>query len=199
MEETEWRLHRRECAGRGGLLTSLTWGGCSRMRRRLVRDRVREFVDREVIPVAADYWDRARVPVRAPPGPRGARPHGRVLPEEYGCAGWNNVAYGLAIAELARGSGSLATFLARPERARDDGHTRAGIGGAEAALAGAHGEVREDRLLRPDRTGGGERSWLSEHDGRREGRRLRAERREEVDRQRLLLGRGRDLGQDRRR
>ncbi len=31
--------------------------------------------------------------------------------KEYGCAGWNNVAYGLAIAELARGSGSLATFL----------------------------------------------------------------------------------------
>ena len=27
-----------------------------------VRDRVREFVDREVIPVAADYWDRAQFP-----------------------------------------------------------------------------------------------------------------------------------------
>src|SRR5918912_805617 len=31
--------------------------------------------------------------------------------EEYGCAGWSNVAYGLAVAELARGAGSLATFL----------------------------------------------------------------------------------------
>ena len=27
-----------------------------------VRGRVREFVDREVIPVAADYWDRAQFP-----------------------------------------------------------------------------------------------------------------------------------------
>src|SRR5829696_10210362 len=27
-----------------------------------VRDRVREFVDREVIPIAADYWDRAQFP-----------------------------------------------------------------------------------------------------------------------------------------
>src|SRR5687767_669312 len=33
MEETEWRLHRRERAGISGLLTSLTWVGCSRMRR----------------------------------------------------------------------------------------------------------------------------------------------------------------------
>ena len=36
---------------------------------------------------------------------------GGTFSAEYGCAGWNNVAYGLAIAELARGSGSLATFL----------------------------------------------------------------------------------------
>ena len=36
---------------------------------------------------------------------------GGAFEEEYGCAGWSNVAYGLAIAELARGSGSLATFL----------------------------------------------------------------------------------------
>ena len=30
---------------------------------------------------------------------------GGTIGKEYGCAGWNNVAYGLAIAELARGSG----------------------------------------------------------------------------------------------
>ena len=76
-----------------------------------VRDRVREFVDREVIPVAADYWDRAEFPFGLLPGLGKLGLMGGVLPEEYGCAGWNNVAYGLAIAELARGSGSLATFL----------------------------------------------------------------------------------------
>jgi glutaryl-CoA dehydrogenase len=76
-----------------------------------VRDLVREFADREVIPTAADYWDRAQFPFELLPGLGELGLVGGTLPEEYGCAGWNNVAYGLAIAELARGSGSLATFL----------------------------------------------------------------------------------------
>ena len=76
-----------------------------------VRDRVREFVDREVIPGAADYWDRAEFPFEVLPGLGELGILGGTFSEEYGCAGWNNVAYGLAIAELARGSGSLATFL----------------------------------------------------------------------------------------
>ena len=76
-----------------------------------VRDRVREFVDREVIPTAADYWDRAEFPFELLPGLGELGLMGGTISEEYGCAGWNNVAYGLAIAELARGSGSLATFL----------------------------------------------------------------------------------------
>jgi glutaryl-CoA dehydrogenase len=76
-----------------------------------VRDRVREFVDREVIPTAADYWDRAAFPFEMLPGLGELGISGGTFSEEYGCAGWNNVAYGLAIAELARGSGSLATFL----------------------------------------------------------------------------------------
>jgi glutaryl-CoA dehydrogenase len=76
-----------------------------------VRDRVREFVDREVIPTAADYWDRSAFPFEMLPGLGELGIAGGTFSEEYGCAGWNNVAYGLAIAELARGSGSLATFL----------------------------------------------------------------------------------------
>ncbi|MGH3145289.1 MAG: acyl-CoA dehydrogenase family protein [Rubrobacter sp.] len=76
-----------------------------------VRSRVREFVDKEVIPTAADYWDRAEFPFDLLPGLGETGLMGGTFSEEYGCAGWNNVAYGLAIAELARGSGSLATFL----------------------------------------------------------------------------------------
>jgi glutaryl-CoA dehydrogenase len=76
-----------------------------------VRDRVREFVDREVIPAAAEYWDRGEFQFEALPGLGELGLVGGTISEEYGCAGWNNVAYGLAIAELARGSGSLATFL----------------------------------------------------------------------------------------
>src|SRR5215211_1561166 len=76
-----------------------------------VRDRVREYVDREVIPKAADYWDRAEFPFEMLPGLGELGVAGGTFSGEYGCAGWNNVAYGLAIAEIARGSGSLATFV----------------------------------------------------------------------------------------
>src|SRR5215211_5345655 len=76
-----------------------------------VRDRVRAFVDEHVVPVAAGYWDRAEFPFDLLPGLGELGIMGGTIGEEYGCAGWNNVAYGLAIAELARGSGSLATFL----------------------------------------------------------------------------------------
>ena len=76
-----------------------------------VRDRVRSFVDERVIPVAADHWDRAQFPFDLLPGLGELGIMGGTIGKEYGCAGWNNVAYGLAIAELARGSGSLSTFL----------------------------------------------------------------------------------------
>ncbi len=78
---------------------------------KVIRDRVRGFVDREVIPTAADYWDRAEFPFELVPALAELGIVGGSFEEEYGCAGWNNVAYGLAIAEVARGSGSLATFL----------------------------------------------------------------------------------------
>src|SRR4028118_2343964 len=76
-----------------------------------IRARVRDFVDREVIPRAADHWDRGEFPFDLLPGLGKLGLMGGTISEEYGCADWNNVAYGLAIAELARGSGSPATFL----------------------------------------------------------------------------------------
>ena len=76
-----------------------------------VRARVREFVDREVIPTAADHWHRAEFPFELLPSLGELGIAGGSFGEEYGCAGWNSVSYGLAIAEIARGSGSLATFL----------------------------------------------------------------------------------------
>jgi len=76
-----------------------------------IRDRVREYVNQEVIPTAAECWDKAEFPFDLLPGLGKLGIMGGSFGEEYGCAGWNDVAYGLAIAELARGSGSLATFL----------------------------------------------------------------------------------------
>src|SRR5215204_7368389 len=102
-----------------------------------VRDLVREFVDREVIPTAAGYWDRAEFPFGLLPGLGELGLIGGTLSEEYGCAGWNNVAYGLAIAELARGSGSLATFL----------HVQSGL--AMAAIYNLGSEEQKQKWLPP--------------------------------------------------
>jgi glutaryl-CoA dehydrogenase len=132
MAVTSELTHREErpvdLIGVGGLLSG---------EEKRVRDRVREFVDREVIPVAADYWDRAEVPFALLPGLGELGLVGGVLPEEYGCAGWNNVAYGLAIAELARGSGSLATFL----------HVQSGL--AMTAIHELGSEEQKRRWLAP--------------------------------------------------
>jgi glutaryl-CoA dehydrogenase len=102
-----------------------------------IKDRVREFVDREVIADAADYWDRAQFPFGLLPGLGKLGLMGGTLPEKYGCAGWNNVAYGLAIAELARGSGSLATFL----------HVQSGL--AMTAIHELGSEEQKRRWLAP--------------------------------------------------
>jgi glutaryl-CoA dehydrogenase len=98
-----------------------------------IRDRVRGFVDREVIPIAADYWDRGEFPFDLLPGLAETGIVGGAFREEYGCAGWNNVAYGLAIAELARGSGSLATFL----------HVQSGLAMAAIHELGSEGQKRK--------------------------------------------------------
>lgn len=73
-----------------------------------VRDRVRSFCDDEVLPVAAEYWDRAEFPVDlfrrlADVGVAGAQIDG------FGCPGLSAVGSGLVAAELARGDGSLST------------------------------------------------------------------------------------------
>jgi glutaryl-CoA dehydrogenase len=100
-----------------------------------IRDRVREFVDREVIPTAAEYWDRAEFPFELLSALGELGIAGGCFEEGYGCAGWNNVAYGLAIAEVARGSGSLATFL----------HVQSGL--AMAAIHELGSEEQKQRWL----------------------------------------------------
>ncbi len=102
-----------------------------------VRDRVREHVDREIIPVMAGYWDRAEFPFDLVPGLGELGIMGGSFEKEYGCAGWNDVAYGLAIAELARGSGSLATFL----------HVQSGL--AMAAIRALGNEDQKQKWLPP--------------------------------------------------
>jgi glutaryl-CoA dehydrogenase len=75
-----------------------------------VRDRVRGFVDRDLLPVINGYWDRAEFPFELVPkiarlGLVGATISG------YGCPGLSRLAAGVLTRELARGDGSVNTFF----------------------------------------------------------------------------------------
>jgi glutaryl-CoA dehydrogenase len=77
---------------------------------RLARDTVRRFVDERVMPVIEDHYQAATFPLDlvAPMAELGVL--GANLPEEYGCAGLNNVAYGLIMQELERGDSGIRSF-----------------------------------------------------------------------------------------
>jgi glutaryl-CoA dehydrogenase len=77
---------------------------------RAVRDSVRRFVDEQVIPIIGDAYIAGRFPREIIPGLAELGVFGANLPEEYGCAGLNNVAYGLIMQELERGDSGIRSF-----------------------------------------------------------------------------------------
>jgi glutaryl-CoA dehydrogenase len=77
---------------------------------RAVRDTVRRFVDDEVLPVIGEHYMAGTFPVELIPKMGELGLYGANLPEEYGCAGLNNVAYGLIMQELERGDSGIRSF-----------------------------------------------------------------------------------------
>ena len=76
----------------------------------LVRNTVREFVDDEVLPIIEQHYRAGTAPSVLVPKMADLGLFGATLPEEYGCAGMNNVAYGLAMQELERGDSAIRSF-----------------------------------------------------------------------------------------
>jgi glutaryl-CoA dehydrogenase len=77
---------------------------------RAVRDTVRRFVDDEVLPVIGEHYIAGTFPGHLIPVMGELGLYGANLPEEYGCAGLNNVAYGLIMQELERGDSGIRSF-----------------------------------------------------------------------------------------
>lgn len=75
-----------------------------------VRDRVRDFCDREVIPIISGYVDRAEVPEQLIPKIAELGVVGGTI-QGYGCAGLSTVGAGLVAMEMARGDGSVSTIF----------------------------------------------------------------------------------------
>ena len=76
----------------------------------LVRNTVREFVEDKVLPVIEKHNRAGTFPMELVPGMAELGLFGSTLPEEYGCAGMNNVAYGLVMQELERGDSGVRSF-----------------------------------------------------------------------------------------
>src|SRR2546423_2818030 len=77
---------------------------------RAIRDTVRAWVDDNLMPVIGEAYVAGKFPKQLIPGMAELGLFGANLPEEYGCAGLNNVAYGLIMQELERGDSGIRSF-----------------------------------------------------------------------------------------
>jgi glutaryl-CoA dehydrogenase len=77
---------------------------------RAVRDTVRGWVDDNLLPIIGDAYVEGKFPKQLIPGMAELGLFGANLPEEYGCAGLDNVAYGLIMQELERGDSGVRSF-----------------------------------------------------------------------------------------
>src|ERR1041385_4849551 len=77
---------------------------------RAVRDSVRDFVNQHILPVIGRCYVDGHFPSDVVPEMARLGVFGANLPETYGCAGLNNVAYGLIMQELERGDSGVRSF-----------------------------------------------------------------------------------------
>lgn len=77
---------------------------------RAVRDTIMEWVREHLMPVIGESYVERRFPRELVPQMAELGVFGATLPEDYGCAGVNNVAYGLMMQELERGDSGVRSF-----------------------------------------------------------------------------------------
>lgn len=77
---------------------------------KLVQESVRGFIDSDVIPIIEGHYQAGTFPKELIPKLGELGVFGITLPEEYGCANLNNIAYGLVMQELERGDSGLRSF-----------------------------------------------------------------------------------------
>jgi glutaryl-CoA dehydrogenase len=77
----------------------------------MVRNTVREFVDDRVVPVIEKYYHEEKFPAHLIAELANLNLLGSTLPQKYGCAEMNNVAYGLVMQELERGDSGIRSFV----------------------------------------------------------------------------------------
>ena len=78
---------------------------------RMVRDTIRSWVEDRLMPIIGDAYIERQFPTELIPELGELGVLGANLPEEYGCAGLNNVSYGLIMQELERGDSGIRSFV----------------------------------------------------------------------------------------
>ncbi|MFZ4628379.1 MAG: acyl-CoA dehydrogenase family protein [Blastocatellia bacterium] len=77
---------------------------------KLARQSVRSFVEDRVRPIIAECFEEGRFPRELIPEMAALGIYGANLPEKYGCAGVNNITYGLITQELEAGDSGVRSF-----------------------------------------------------------------------------------------
>lgn len=77
---------------------------------RMVRDTVRSFVESEVLPIIEEHNQAMTFPMHLTRKIGELGLLGPTLPEKYGCAGMDNIGYGLIMQELERGDSGVRSF-----------------------------------------------------------------------------------------
>jgi glutaryl-CoA dehydrogenase len=77
----------------------------------MIRDTIRDFVSDEIIPIIEKYNREGQFPMQLIPKMAELGLFGTTLPQQYGCAELNNVAYGLIMQELERGDSGIRSFV----------------------------------------------------------------------------------------
>ena len=103
---------------------------------RELRDKVRTFANREVIPIINEYWNKEEFPFELIPKLAELGITGTTI-KGYGCPGMSHVAAGLVAVEMARGDGSLNTFFG----------VHSGLAMSSIALCGS--EEQKEKWLPP--------------------------------------------------
>ncbi len=77
----------------------------------MVRNTVRDFVSERIVPNVGKWFEEGHVPRELISEIAELNLFGANLPEEYGCANLNNVAYGLICQELERGDSGIRSMV----------------------------------------------------------------------------------------
>lgn len=78
---------------------------------KLIRASVRDFIDRKVKPIIEDYAQRSDCPTQLIPELGALGVFGPNLPTQYGCAGMDQIAYGVIMQEIERCDSGIRSMV----------------------------------------------------------------------------------------